>query len=363
MLRIGFLLWLAALGGASACGSGGLAEPECDRSWSERPPAVSGHIYRDGDGSDDSLYACGYDRADRYLEGLEVGLRGRNGQWSTTTCHDGSFGFGGLEAGLYQVQPRLAAGALVTTANRPTRLPAALDAGHLHVLAIGDSLPVEGDAVRFPERLAERLEALAAVTLDNVAVGGSTSEDWLPDGRYFDERIEPLIAQADLVLVSLGGNDILEWADAKFSAGDFDDIEAEFDALLAAVLDNVLTIVHALRRHNPDVDVLYLVYPNYAVSQRWAEWVGPFQDYVSDMLAAGIERMRAEIAPAERIGLIDIYGAVTERELALDPLLADELHFNAAGHALVADEALKTLAIARIGAEPLGTELTFGVME
>ncbi len=363
MLRLGSLLWLAALGGASACGSGAPAEPECDRSWAERPPSVSGRIYRDGDGSDDSLYACGYDRADRYLDGLAVVLRGRAGQWSSTTCHDGSFGFGGLDAGLYQVHPRLAAGALVTTANRPTRLPAALDAGRLHVLALGDSLPVEGDAVRFPERLAERLEALAAVTLDNVAVGGSTSADWLPDGWYFGERVEPLIEQADLVLVSLGGNDILEWADAKFSAGEFSDIEAEFDALLDAVLDNVLTIVHALRQRNPDVDVLYLVYPNYAVSQRWAEWVGPFQDYVSDMLAAGIERMRAEIAPAERIGLIDIYGAVAARELALDPLLADELHFNASGHALVADEALKALGIARIGAEPLGSELTFGVIE
>ncbi len=363
MRRPGSLLWLAAVCSTTACGSGGSAAPECDRSWAERPPTVSGRIYLDGDGSDDSLYACGYDRADRYLEGLEVVLRSRDGQWTHTTCHDGSFGFGGLDAGLYQVEPRLDAGALVTTANRPTRLSAVLDAGRLQLLAFGDSLPVEGDAVRFPERLAERLGDLVTVELDNVAVGGSTSEDWLPDGWYYGERIEPLIEQADLVLVSLGGNDILEWADAKFSAGDFADIEDEFDALLDRVLANMLTIVHALRQRNPGVDVLYLVYPNYAVSQRWAEWVGPFQDYVSDMLAAGIERMRAEIAPAERIGLIDIHGAVQARELALDPLLADELHFNAAGHALVADEALKALAIARVGAEPLGGELTFGVIE
>ena len=357
MQKLFSLLWATLV--FTACS--GAPDPTCDKSALDHAPAISGVIYLDGDGSDASLHECGYDRSDTYLAEIEVDLIGESGDQTFTSCQDGYFGFGKLDPGLYLVWPKLGPDALTTTSNRPKRTIEAIREGALTLVAFGDSLPVEGDQERFPERMASRLGALAQVELHNVARSGSTSQDWLPDGWMFQEQLVPVLAEADLVVVSLGGNDILYWADDRFSSGDFAEIEAEFQAELDRILDNLLTILHAVREHNPRVDIAFLLYPNYAITNRWAEWLGPLQDFVIDLLGNGLRNMRASLEPAEDLLLIDMFGAVETSGLDLDELLADELHFNDAGHDFVADQALLALGAARIGPGAFGAEKTFGI--
>jgi len=343
----------------AACGGPG--GPECDHSEADRTPSIAGRIYTDSDASDTSLYDSGYKRGDVYRGGELISLLGGPTERTFTSCDDGFFAFGDLAEGLYLVVPELAPEAVVTTRNRPRRLPAAVREGAVAMVAFGDSLPVVHETVRFPELAAERLSALATVSLDNVAVGGTTSEEWLPGTHLFDDVLLPVLPAADVVIVSLGGNDILYFAEETMETGEFSDILENFDAELDGILERLLTIRRAISEHNPDADVVYLLYPNYAVTDAWAEWLGAFQDFVIDLLDDGIQRMRAELDPAEQILMIDLYAAVPASGADLSDLLIDELHFNDAGHDFIAEELLKTLGAARVGERPLGREPVYGV--
>lgn len=344
----------------SACGSSG-GGPDCDHGEADRTPAISGRIYTDHDLSDTSLYDSGYKRGDAYRAGVQVDLLGGAAERTFTSCDDGFFAFGDLAEGLFLVAPRLEPDAVVTTRNRPRRLPEAVREGSVTMVAFGDSLPVVHESVRFPELAAERLSALAQVSLNNVAVGGTTSQDWLPGTQLFDQVLVPVLPGADLIVMSLGGNDILYFAEETMETGEFSDILDNFDAELDGILARLLIILHAIREHNPDADVVYLLYPNYAVTDAWAEWLGALQDFVIDLLADGIARMRSELDPNEHLLVIDLFGAVPASGRDLNDLLIDELHFNDAGHDFIADELLKTLGAARAGASPLGLEPIYGV--
>ncbi len=344
----------------SACGGSG-GGPGCDHGEADRTPAISGRIYTDHDLSDTSLYDSGYKRGDVYRADTQIDLLGGAAERTFSSCDDGFFAFGDLADGLYLVAPGLSPDAVVTTRNRPRRLPQAVREGSIAMVAFGDSLPVVHETVRFPELAAERLSALAEVNLANVAEGGTTSEDWLPGNHLFDEVLLPVLPDADLIVISLGGNDILYFAEETMETGDFEDILDNFDAELDGILARLLVILHAIREHNPDADVVYLLYPNYAVTDAWAEWLGALQDFVIDLLDGGIRRMRSELDPHEHLLMIDLFGAVPESGRDLNDLLIDELHFNDAGHDFIADELLKTLGAARVGAHPLGLAPVYGI--
>lgn len=336
-------------------------QPDCDHAEADRTPSIAGRIYTDHDRSDTSLYDSGYKRGDSYRAGELVQLLGGPTERSFTSCDDGFFAFGDLAEGLYLVVPVLDPEAVVTTRNRPIRLPEAVREGAISMVAFGDSLPVVHETLLFPELAAERLSALAGVTIENVAVGGTTSEDWLPGTYLFDQVLVPLLPEADLIVVSLGGNDILYFAEETMQAGEFSDILEGFEAELDGILARLVIILHAIRERNPDADVVYLLYPNYATSDAWAEWLGAFQDFVIDLLDEGIRRMRSELDPGERIGLIDLFGALPASGLDLNDLLIDELHFNDLGHDFIADELLKSLGCARVGASGLGREPIYAI--
>ena len=65
------------------------------------------------------------------------------------------------------------------------------------MVTFGDSIAVVGDRPLFPERLVQMFSALGDVENQNLAIGGTTSEDWLPTTRYFTDRVIPNIGDAD----------------------------------------------------------------------------------------------------------------------------------------------------------------------
>lgn len=87
------------------------------------------------------------------------------------------------------------------------------DASALSYVALGDSLAVgSGDGggggyvARYRDDLATDLEA--PVVLQNLGVGGSTSQDLL-DSLTTDSMVQSAVADADVVTFDIGGNDIL----------------------------------------------------------------------------------------------------------------------------------------------------------
>ena len=82
-------------------------------------------------------------------------------------------------------------------------------------MTFGDSVPVVGDAPMFPDRLATLIGDLAEVDSRNIAVGGTLSTDWVPGSNYFENRLRPNIADADVIVISVGGNDITSSLDAS----------------------------------------------------------------------------------------------------------------------------------------------------
>jgi lysophospholipase L1-like esterase len=354
----GLSLALTFLAG-SGCGEGSSGET-CDTSEAGRPPSVQASVYLDGDRSDRSVYGSRRDPRDTFLKGIEVSLLGGTPR-TFTTCGYGFAAFGQVEPGLHLVTFPLAEGQWTTSRNLPQHLPGAVRAGAIRLVAIGDSLPVMGAERRFPELLAERLGALGEVTLANLAEAGSTTEDWLPGQANFEgSRAE--LAAADLVLISLGGNDVLYFADEKFSSGDLAGLYEGFLPFLTEVLARIRAILGAIRADNPEVDVAWLLYPNYGRSERWRDWVGEaVQPSVVAKLDEGLSMLRDAFTTEDRVLLVDVYTAWAEVP-RLDDYLIDELHFNPTGHDLVADEFLKALGGARLdGERPFGAKQSFGL--
>lgn len=332
----------------------------CLSSSEASSPSVSGRIYNDQDNSDESRYSQSFDSAtDQGIGGVEVHLLGTSPLISGETCSDGSFAIGPLDDGVYLLEVGLEDGQSVTSKNRPARLPEAIREGAVTIVTFGDSIPVVGDSPFYPARLAEILAPLATIENINVAVGGTTSENWLPGTNLYENTLVPEIADADVIMISLGGNDVLYYANDAMS--NIATVPAALEGLgefLLEVMDNVMTTVDAIREINPNVDIVYGLYPNYAETDLWYSFLGGATVAISEKMVEGIEMVRATLDSTEDIVLIDLYGAWPGE--VLNDYLYDQLHFNDAGQRAYAEEVFQALGGVRIGSDALGTEISMG---
>lgn len=305
--------------------------------------AIGGRVWQDADASDASTYLAAFDpRVDEPVAEFDVRLLSGEGLVEqTTTCADGRYGLGATPGTTYMVAtPDVAVGGCAQR-SCPRNLWAAVEAGTaVNILAIGDSLPVEGAQPTFPERLAQRLSPLVDTTVQNVAQSGSTSSQWLPGGVYWTSNVEPNLANADMVLISIGGNDFLNLA-AGANLGNIAEVLADAEALLVEVVDNVRTIaaeVHAVR---PEADVVFTLYVDYSQSS-----VSPW-DLVSLLPAGTIYNLlagaRSMMPPEDEVVVVDVLEPSTMLDGPLDDLLVDPLHFSDAGHDFYADEIFAAL--------------------
>jgi len=317
-----------------------------------RARAVHGVFYVDEDESDRSTYAGGPTGEDSPIEG-ELELIGSETA-EIRTCDDGSYEISGLEEGVFLVQPLVQPNRRCTTANCPGRFARAVQEGRAPVmLTFGDSIAVIGDQPIFPERVRTLFSQLTDIENRNVAVAGSTSTDWLPNRRYFSERLTPQLAEADLLIITLGGNDMLQYVS---NIGIPNDIPAAIEGarlVVLRVIENVSEILTAVRAVNPDADIAYCLYADYSQATEHPIWglVGSFlgPDTVSEVL----ELARSNFPTNDRhLMLVDMFGAA--QGLPLHDYLYDQLHFNDLGQTLYAEEVFETLGGVLIGNNPLG---------
>lgn len=308
-------------------------------------PPVSGVVYDDTNASSVSDWVQPIDAADVRLAGVGVSLVAPGGERSAVTDGAGGYYFDAVPDGPHLVTVDVDAALDSTSNNRPTRLPAAIRAGHVHVVHFGDSLGVVGPTPRFPTIFAEHLSSLAPTTVDNVAVGGSTTRDWLPGAPtgFFERDLAPLVPDADVVTITLGGNDLDVYLG---NPPDYDPLKIVERFLadphyLFDIYPNLAVIVGAIRALNPSCDVVYFVYPNYADSTVMEGYTGDLQPLAS--LAFGVALSAGRQLAAENPGMViaDVYAELGNTWL--DPYLIDEVHLSAAGHQVFADVLFRAL--------------------
>jgi lysophospholipase L1-like esterase len=316
-----------------------------------------GRLYLDENASDQSLYAGGFEAGvDTPVAGATVRLASGAGFTETVTCDDGRYGFPDLDDGIYVLLPEPVADGC-SLRNCPRRLPAALEEGALNLLTIGDSVPVEGHPVTFPRRVADLFSAVVEVGNGNVAVSGSVSSEWLPGQPYFESRLRPALDQADVVVISLGGNDVLRF----ISTVDFTDLTAALagaNATVDQIVANVRAIAGEIRQVEPDIDVVFCLYVDYSLATNTSPWSS------TAFLPAGVvtsllERARDQITPDDDFVLVDLLEVSQDLPMPLDDYLVDSLHFNDAGHTLYAYEVFRALGGVIVGDLPLPTDRPF----
>jgi lysophospholipase L1-like esterase len=315
--------------------------------------SVAGQLYVDVDQSERSLWDGGsFAAPDEGIAARAVTLYGPDGPVETVTCADGTFGFSDLNGRTYVTAVEWEEGDLCRTRNCQRGLAAALDRGRVKIVTLGDSVPVVGDAPFFPQRLADMLAPLADVENVNIAVGGTTSVDWVPGTPNFDQRFEPHIDSADIVIVSVGGNDFLEYANGAF--GNPSEAIAGFPDFVREVMGRVLLVKDTVAVRNPDADLVYLLYPDYSQSQSWADQFGFAISVIQGLVEDALEQILDELGPEEDIVMVDFYGFYRETGLDLDTYLYDMLHFNDAGQQVYAERIFEALGGVLI-ADEIGT--------
>lgn len=324
------------------------------------PPALEGvaaRVYTDIRAEDRTRRVDGIGAEDVPRSGVTVRLLGSDR--TAVTDANGVASFEGVASGRYLFDTGLTNGVVPTTHDAAEHVVAAIDRGGIRITTLGDSLPVYGGSPRFDAVLEELLTPLARVTRNNLAIAGTTTRDWAVGGENF-ATLAPYMGETDLFIVSLGGNDILQYLSTAMlsSAADIGPALEGARAEARAVTERMLAIVAALRADNPDADFAYLVYPAYAESTAWQSFIERFVDpslapaalsVVRNTLRDAIREMLTRLAEEDLV-LVDLYQL--SRSEPIDPLLFDELHFTTFGHRRVAEELFLSLGGIEVGGSP-----------
>ena len=348
-------------GGGTDAGGGGGGTPAACTTFAGGGTTVSGDIYVDSDQSERSLWDLqNVGAGGEALVGVPMRIIGADGVTQGISCDDGTWGFGDLTGDTWVVDVDWDADALCRTRNCARYFGDAIADGSVKIVTVGDSVPVVGDAPFFPERLGGFIEPLANVEVVNNAVGGTTSEDWVPGASLYEERLAPHIADADVIIVSVGGNDFLQYVNEGAASDPIGALNGIPD-FVREVMGRVIAIKNEVRSINPNTDLVYLLYPNYATSDLWASQFGFAARFIEDAVTDALEQILNELAVNEDIIVVDFYGYFRETGLDLDDYLYDQLHFNDAGQEVYARQIFEALGGASTVGDPIGLETRYAL--
>ncbi len=358
MIRLGFKLMVVSIVGITMLAFNG--------AWCD---TVSGIVYHDNDISSRSHYFQAYDDADSPIPDMTVVLHGADTSKTTLTDAQGEFIFEGLEPGYYLLEIKDPTNHRCTSTNLARRVAEAIKIdGHLEILSIGDSISVEGAEYPFPQRLRDHLANITEVTLFNQAIGGSKSFDWLPGAQkaYFENRLLPYIEQADLVTITLGGNDLdflVEGLEPPFTPEMILEMIItllENPEIITGIMENVRTLVYEIHKLNQSCDVIYVIYPCFARSDHIRKYTGEaLQPLAIAAMELGLRMLRNYQHETECLLLGDAFAYNGTDDIT--ELLVDEVHPSAAGAQQYADLIFETIGGVIVGEERLGQSRMVGL--
>ncbi|MDP8222303.1 MAG: hypothetical protein P9L99_03005 [Candidatus Lernaella stagnicola] len=307
---------------------------------------IEGVVYHDADQSSRSVYFQDISGEDAVLPGISVYLMDGETEIEAITDEFGEYLFESITPGTYFVDVGLR-GYESTSNNHAKRVPDAIREGYLNMVAFGDSIGVYGGEHQYPERFEWIMEDLVEIDLHNIHVGGSRSWEWLPgdEKAYWEERLVPLLSDADLVTFTLTGNDLDAYVEGMQPPYDMWQIVLNFiehpEYALEAVprLREILANVVAI---NDECDVVFIVYPNFANSTIIQSYTGDFLQPVAAWIfeiALGLERQAAaDTTDVSVTDMITFYG-----DTWLDDYLVDEVHPSDLGSQDYAEQLFKAL--------------------
>ncbi|CAM3898431.1 SGNH/GDSL hydrolase family protein [Mesobacillus zeae] len=206
----------------------------------------------------------------------------------------------------------------------------------LRVVAAGDSLTEGvGDSRRrggYLPYLAVKLEkdqSVKEVTVRNYGVSGNRTDQLL--GRLRQPEVDAEIKKADIVLVTIGGNDLMKVIKQNIDSLEMDDFKAE----LADYQTRVESIIHHIDTLNPEAAIVLIgVYNPFFV---WFSDIKEMDEVVEGWNKAG-EAVIRKYDNAYFVGIQDIF-----QESKTNLLYTDKFHPNDKGYRLIADRVYASL--------------------
>jgi len=336
------------------------APPACNPAADVTGTAITGVAYVDENLNDESTFRMGLEEdLDTPLDRFKLTLLGAKEEKTAASCEGGDYGISDIEDGTYVLMPTLPNSQRpCSSRNCPRRFAEAVKEGHVKIVTFGDSIAVVGGQPFFPARLATLLEPLATVDNVNVAVGGTTSPQWLPGTNHFQTRLKPELEDADVVIITLGGNDLLVYIQTLGPAA-LSDLQGAIDGatdLVQVIMENITETTAEIRKINPDVDVVYCLYPNYGQATSTSPW-----SLVSGLLQPEtfmtlLTTARQAVPADAGFVLADMFGSF--EDLTLDDYLFDALHMNEAGANHYAETVFEVLGGVLVGPSPLDSGAT-----
>ena len=212
----------------------------------------------------------------------------------------------------------------------PTPAPSA-PAGSLLVVALGDSMTRgAGDtAGGYPERVARALRKTGrSVAVENLAVDGFRTADLL--GKLAEPGVRDRIAAADLILLSISGNDLTR----ALPGGPGAEGERTAPAVLARVEADVGAALSAIREANAKAPVRLL-----GLYNPFSEAIGDRRLARQALLASNmvLERAALGVEGALVVPVADLFDGRPDR------LAADRFHPGPSGYDEIAARVLSSL--------------------
>ncbi len=304
---------------------------------------VYGRLYLDGDETSVSMHSQGYyPKYDEPIDGWTATLIDSAGEVATKSCFDGFFGFGEVGIGDYVLEVSAPEDVECTSSNNATRFPQAVREGHVTIVTIGDSVPKVGPKPLFPARVATMVEGVATVDNLNIAVSGTMTKHWQPGGNLFENVLSPVLADADVVVISIGGNDVMGYIGG--SMGNTYQMLQKVEGLdeyTTELHESVAKIINEIRARAPHVDIIFCLYVNYAKASYWGNQVGPYKELFAVAGYNALVKARGLLAGMDGVLIADMFGALQGG--AVDPYLIDAVHLSGKGHILYAEQIFAVL--------------------
>lgn len=202
----------------------------------------------------------------------------------------------------------------------------------LKYVVLGDSIGYGAGVLNSDEACFGKIVAdTAGFEFKNDAVNGYRTDDLI---RHLDkENIAADVAAADIISISIGGNDFLRGDMAglikEASAGDY----SRFDEIAAAFYENFCTIIAKIKELNPDAVILVQTLYN------------PGYESIKAVYQQGADRLNAGYAKylSDNPGAYELLDVASQFVDHSEYVAADYIHPSAQGNVVIAKIVLEKL--------------------
>ena len=213
-----------------------------------------------------------------------------------------------------------------------TAVPAFAEDDALKYVVLGDSIGYGAGVLNSEEACFGKIVAdTAGFEFKNDAVNGYRTEDLI--AHLDKDAIKADVAEADIISISIGGNDFLRGdmagLIAEANSGDF----SRFDEIAVDFYTNFCTIIAKIKTLNPDAVILVQTLYNPGI-----EAIKPVYQQGADRLNAGYRRYLAEHKNAYE--LLEVADAFVGHD---EYVAIDHIHPSAEGNVVIAGIVLKEL--------------------